>query len=111
MIFSMCSSWQELERVKSELFSAEEKIAELESQQAKAVDKLEQQFRQEMETLQEYLKSQEKEYMSEIERAKVLFWSLNFFPCRSSQEEKINFLSWLSFQQPFRCNKFTGEIS
>ena len=64
-----------MERVKSELLSSEEKIAELESQQAKAFDELEQRFRQEMETLQEYLKSQEKEYVSEIERAKVYFWS------------------------------------
>ena len=57
--------------MRSELLAAEEKATALEAQQAKSVDELEQQFRQEMETLQEYLKSQEKEYIAEIERTRV----------------------------------------
>ena len=57
--------------MRSELLAAEEKAAALEAQQAKGVDELEQQFRQEMEMLQEYLKSQEKEYIAEIERTRV----------------------------------------
>ena len=57
--------------MRSELLAAEEKATALETQQAKSVDELEQQFRQEVETLQEYLKSQEKEYIAEIERTRV----------------------------------------
>ena len=57
--------------MRSELLAAEEKATALEAQQAKSVDELEQQFRQEMETLQEFLKSQEKEYIAEIERTRV----------------------------------------
>ena len=57
--------------MRSELLAAEEKATALEAQQAKSVDELEQQFRQEVETLQEYLKSQEKEYIAEIERTRV----------------------------------------
>ena len=57
--------------MRAELLAAEEKATALEAQQAKSVDELEQQFRQEVETLQEYLKSQEKEYIAEIERTRV----------------------------------------
>ena len=57
--------------MRSELLAAEEKATALEAHQAKSVDELEQQFRQEVETLQEYLKSQEKEYIAEIERTRV----------------------------------------
>ena len=57
--------------MRSELLAAEEKATALEAQQTKSVDELEQQFRQEIETLQEYLKSQEKEYIAEIERTRV----------------------------------------
>ena len=57
--------------MRSELLAAEEKATALEAHQAKSVDELEQQFRQEVETLQEFLKSQEKEYIAEIERTRV----------------------------------------
>ena len=57
--------------MRAELLAAEEKATALEAQQAKSVDELEQLFRQEVETLQEYLKSQEKEYIAEIERTRV----------------------------------------
>ena len=57
--------------MRSELLAAEEKATALEAQQAKSVDELAQRFRQEMETLQEFLKSQEKEYIAEIERTRV----------------------------------------
>ena len=60
-----------MERVKSDLAAAEEKAAAIEAQQAKSLEELENQFRQEMETLQDYLKTQEKEFVAEIERTKV----------------------------------------
>lgn len=62
-----------MERVKSDLASAEEKAAMIEAQQAKSLEELENQFRQEMETLQEFVKSQEKEFVAEIESTKVGF--------------------------------------
>lgn len=62
-----------MERVKSDLAAAEEKAAAIEAQQSKSLEELESQFRQEMETLQEYLKTQEKEFVAEIERTKVAF--------------------------------------
>jgi len=60
-----------LERVKSDLAASEEKAAMIEAQQAKSLEELESQFRQEMEKLQEFVKSQEKEFVVEIERTKV----------------------------------------
>lgn len=60
-----------MERVKSDLAAAEEKAAMIEAQQAKSLEELESQFRQEMEKLQEFVKSQEKEFVAEIERTKV----------------------------------------
>ena len=63
-----------MERVKSDLAAAEEKAAMIEAQQAKSLEELENQFRQEMETLQEFVKSQEKEFVAEMERAKVTYF-------------------------------------
>jgi len=68
-----------LERVKSDLAAAEEKAAMIETQQAKSLEELENQFRQEMETLQEFVKSQEKEFVAEIESTKVGFCISRFF--------------------------------
>lgn len=62
-----------MERVKSDLAAAEEKAAAIEAQQAKSLEELESQFRREMETLQEYLKTQEKEFLAEIESTKVAY--------------------------------------
>ena len=51
----------------------------IEAQQAKSLEELENQFRQEMETLQEFVKSQEKEFVAEIESTKVGFFVSRFF--------------------------------
>ena len=68
-----------MERVKSDLASAEEKATMIEAQQAKSLEELESQFRQEMEKLQEFVKTQEKEFVAEIERTKVWFCVSRFY--------------------------------
>lgn len=71
-----------MERVKSDVAAAEEKAAAIEAQQTKGLEELENQFRQEVETLQEYIKSQEKEFVAEIERTKVgLSIYRSYFAC------------------------------
>ena len=63
--------WQELDRVKSDLAAAEGRAAVIEAEQAKGLEEVEEQFRKEVEVLQEYLNSQEKEFLAEIDRTKV----------------------------------------
>ena len=75
-----------MERVKSDLAAAEEKAAMIEAQQAKSLEELENQFRQEMETLQEFVKSQEKEFVAEMERAKVRYFVPSFCFTRLLEE-------------------------
>jgi len=75
-----------LERVKSDLAAAEEKAAMIEAQQAKSLEELESQFRQEMEKLQEFVKSQEKEFVAEIERTKVSYCVSSFCFARILEE-------------------------
>ena len=87
----VCYAIQELDRVKSELLVTEEKAAVLEAQQAKSVEELEQQFRKEMETLQEYLKSQEKEYIAEIEKTRVGFLNSLFLLRAVAYSRQVGF--------------------
>lgn len=68
-----------MERVKSDLAAAEEKAAMIEAQQAKSLEELESQFQQEIEKLQEFVKSQEKEFVAEIERTKVRCCICSFY--------------------------------
>lgn len=75
-----------MERVKSDLAAAEEKAAMIEAQQAKSLEELENQFRQEMEKLQEFVKTQEKEFVAEIERTKVGFCGSRFCFTRLLEE-------------------------
>ena len=63
--------WQELDRVKSDLAAAEGRAAAIEAEQAKGLEEVEEQFRKEVEVLQDYLNSQEKEFIAEIDRTKV----------------------------------------
>ena len=75
-----------MDRVKSDLAAAEEKAAMIEAQQAKSLEELESQFRQEMEKLQEFVKSQEKEFVAEIERTKVRYFVPSFYFTRLLEE-------------------------